>query len=56
MSASTSKPRTCSDCRRPVGPLTVVFDPTTRTEVALCPVCSIAFRQRQHFSPGCCGP
>jgi hypothetical protein len=47
--------RTCSDCGRPVGPLTRIFDPNTRTEMFLCPVCLIAFRQREHFAPGCCG-
>ncbi len=50
-----STPRRCSDCGRQADHLTTAFDPTTRSEVALCPSCTVAFQQRQHFAPGCCG-
>lgn len=51
---STPAPHTCSDCGQPAGPLTPVFDPSTRAELALCPTCTLAFAQRQRFHQGCC--
>ena len=51
---ATLSTRTCSDCGRQSDRLTTTFDPTTRSEVALCPSCTIAFQHRQQFSPGCC--
>lgn len=54
MSASTSTPRTCSDCGQPSPTFMTVRDPLSHSELKLCPFCSLAFVQRQHFSPGCC--
>lgn len=53
---SALHPHACSDCAKPVRPLTRIFDPNTRTEMVLCPLCLMAFRQREHFRPGCCDP
>ena len=51
---SSPTPRTCSDCGHQADRLTPAFDPTTRSEVALCSSCILAFQHRQHFFPGCC--
>lgn len=47
-------PRTCSDCGRRADGLTTAFDPISRSEVTLCPSCTVAFQQRRHFTSGCC--
>ncbi len=52
---SAPTPRLCSDCGRQAWETAACFDRSTGAHVTLCPTCTLAFRQRQAFSPGCCG-
>ena len=51
-----STPKPCSDCGRTAYETATVFDAITGSTLTLCATCIIAFIQRQHFYPGCCGP
>lgn len=51
---SAPTPRTCSDCGQPAHTVILVFDLSTRAELALCPTCHMAFAHRQRFHQGCC--